>query len=163
VSTTTHDWAVGLSAEHMPLVAHVRELRTRVIRAILAILAGTVTASFFYEPVIEVLVRPVCGSGIGGLGESGCPIVITDILGPLSLQLKVSLAAGLLVSSPLWLYQLWAFLAPGLHRHEKRWTYAFVASSTPLFLTGTAAAYWLLPKAVRILLGFTPGTLDNLI
>jgi sec-independent protein translocase protein TatC len=148
----------------MPLTEHIRELRTGVIRGVLAICVGSVLAWFFYEPIIHVLIRPVCQSGMRAISSSDCgPLVVTDILGPLSLQLKVSLFAGMVLTSPAWLYQLWAFLAPGLHRNEKRWTYVFVTTGVPLFLVGAAAAYWLLPKAIAILLGFTPGAVGNLI
>jgi len=167
VTATVRDRPPGepVDAEgRMPLIEHIRELRTGVIRGVLAICAGTVLAWFFYEPIIDVLIRPVCHPGVRGVSGSDCgPLVVTDVLGPLSLQLKVSLSAGILLSSPAWLYQLWAFLAPGLHRNEKRWTYVFVAAGVPLFLAGAAASYWLLPKAIAVLLGFTPGAVGNLI
>jgi sec-independent protein translocase protein TatC len=148
----------------MPLIEHLRELRSRLIRASLAIVAGSVVAWFAYNHIIEVLIRPVCNAGAAGVSNTRCgPVVVSSVLGPLSLQLKVSLYGGLLIASPVWLYQLWAFLAPGLHRNEKRWTYAFVGSGVPLFLMGAGAAYLLLPKAVRVLLGFTPGGVGNIV
>jgi sec-independent protein translocase protein TatC len=146
----------------MPLLEHVRELRNRVIRATLAILAGATVGFAFYEPIIDALISPVCRDGLRASGES-CPLTVVDILGPLALQLKVALFTGLALASPIWLYQLWAFLAPGLHRNERRWTYAFVAVGVPLFAGGAALSYLLMPIAVKFLLGLTPGELENLI
>jgi sec-independent protein translocase protein TatC len=148
----------------MPLVEHLRELRSRLVRGSLAIVAGSILAWFFYEPIITVLIDPVCSAGAVGVSNASCgPVVVSSVLGPLSLQLKVSLFGGLLLASPVWLYQLWAFLAPGLHRNEKRWTYAFVGVGVPLFLAGAGLAYFILPKAIRVLLDFTPGGVGNLI
>jgi len=148
----------------MPLVEHLRELRSRLVRGSLGIIACSVLAWFFYEPIIKLLIDPVCNAGAAGVANTSCgPVVVSSVLGPLSLQLKVSLFGGLLLASPVWLYQLWAFLAPGLHRNEKRWTYAFVAGGVPLFLSGAGASYLILPKAIRVLLDFTPGGVGNLI
>jgi sec-independent protein translocase protein TatC len=166
VSAPTDDRAVSDPADEgrMPLVEHLRELRTRLVRGSLAIAAGSAVAWFFYDPIIRLLIDPVCSAGAAGVSNTSCgPVVVSSVLGPLSLQLKVSLAGGLVLASPVWLYQLWAFLAPGLHRNEKRWTYAFVASGVPLFLAGAAISYLILPKAVRVLLDFTPGGVGNLI
>jgi sec-independent protein translocase protein TatC len=79
------------------------------------------------------------------------------------LQLKVALTVGVVLAAPIWLYQLWAYLAPGLHRREKRWALIFTATATPLFAGGAYLSYLVLPKAIKILLGFTPGALNNLI
>jgi sec-independent protein translocase protein TatC len=148
----------------MPFLEHLRELRKRLVRGSLAIIAGSTLAWFFYDPIITLLIDPVCNAGAAGVSNTACgPVVVSSVLGPLSLQLKVSLFGGLLLASPVWLYQLWAFLAPGLHRNEKRWTYAFVSGGVPLFLLGAGAAYLILPKAIRVLLDFTPGGVGNLI
>jgi sec-independent protein translocase protein TatC len=166
VVSTTGDRSLDRPADdgegRMPLVEHIRELRSRVIKASLAVLAGAAVAFAFYEPIIGALITPVCPEGLKASGGS-CPLAVVDILGPLSLQLKVALFGGLALSTPFWLYQLWAFLAPGLHRNERRWTYAFVAVGAPLFLGGAAVSYVLLPIAVKFLLGLTPGELDNLV
>jgi sec-independent protein translocase protein TatC len=166
VSATTGDRAStgGADDARMPLVEHIREFRTRLIRSVLAILAGCVAGWFFYEQIVDVLIEPVCQEGIKGVADGRCKaLVVTGIIGPLSLQLKVSFFAGLILASPVWLYQLWAFLAPGLHKHEKRWAFAFVGTGLPLFALGGGLAYLIMPTAVKVLLNFTPGDVGSLV
>ena len=84
-------------------------------------------------------------------------------MGPLDLQIKVALLAGVIVSASFWLYQLWAFIAPALHRKEKRTSVLFVASATPFFAMGAALGYFILPVAIKALFGFTPNSISNLV
>jgi sec-independent protein translocase protein TatC len=85
------------------------------------------------------------------------------VIEPFTFQLKVAALAGMVLASPVWLYQLWAFVQPGLYSRERRYTYAFMGTALPLFLTGMAGAYVLLPKSFGILLDFTPPDVNNLI
>lgn len=148
----------------MPLLDHLRELRSRLIRAVIAIVAGSIVGFVFYEEIIDFLIDPICDAPVDGVSEKKCgALVVTGVIGPLALQLKVALYCGLVISMPFWLWQLWAFLAPGLHRREKRWAYLFVGIGGPLFAAGGALAYLILPTAVRILLGFNPGDVNNLV
>jgi sec-independent protein translocase protein TatC len=144
----------------MPFVEHLRELRNRLAKALLAIAVAAVGAFFFYREIGSFLLEPLCDvTGVSGVGNNtGCAngaLVTRGIIAPLSLSLKISLAAGLVLASPVWLYQLWAFLAPGLHRTEKRYTYLFVASGIPLFLAGASLSYVVMTKALTVLLHFT--------
>jgi sec-independent protein translocase protein TatC len=75
---------------------------------------------------------------------------------PFALRLKVSLIVGLIVAAPIWLYQLWAFIAPGLHRNERRWAYLFAGLAAPLFALGAWLAYLMVPRAIEFLLSFAP-------
>lgn len=146
----------------MPLLEHLRELRSRLIRAVFAMVLGSIVAFIFYDEIIDVLIEPVCNSGVRGVADGRCgALVVTGVVGPLSLQLKVALYGGLVMAAPFWLWQLWAFLAPGLHRREKRWAYMFVGVGGPLFAAGAFLAYVMLPVAIRILLGFAPGNIAN--
>ena len=88
---------------------------------------------------------------------------INDAAGPFILQLKVSLVSGLVLASPIWLWQLWAFIVPGLHRHERKWSMLFAAVAGPLFMAGVLLGYYVLPKGLDILLGFTPDDVSNYI
>ncbi|MFG2136799.1 twin-arginine translocase subunit TatC [Streptomyces sp. NPDC048650] len=157
----------------MPLVEHLRELRNRLAKAVLAIVIATVLAAFFYEAIINFLTKPVlesvgCHSLFTDVAKQGksarcASIVMMDLLGPFTLALKVSLMAGVVLSSPVWLYQLWAFLAPGLHRHEKKYTMSFVAAGFPLFAAGAYFAYYTLPTTAKVLISFTPQGIGNIV
>ncbi|MER7054785.1 MULTISPECIES: twin-arginine translocase subunit TatC [unclassified Streptomyces] len=156
----------------MPLAEHLRELRNRLAKALLAIVAVTVVAAFFYEEIVNVLTEPIlesvgCEKSFEELATSGsepcAQITLNGLLGPFTLALKVSLTAGIVLASPVWLYQLWAFVAPGLHRNEKKYAYAFVATGAPLFLVGAYFAYAVLPTSAKVLIEFTPSDVDNLL
>ncbi|MET9296287.1 twin-arginine translocase subunit TatC [Streptomyces sp. NPDC003077] len=157
----------------MPLMEHLRELRNRLLKSVLAILVGTVVAAFFYGDIINFVTKPIlqtvgCESLFTDLakqdkGSTCAQIVMLDLLGPFTLALKVSLMSGVILSAPVWLYQLWAFLAPGLHRHEKKYSLSFVGVGFPLFLIGAYFAYSILPTTAKVLIEFTPYGVNNLL
>jgi sec-independent protein translocase protein TatC len=149
----------------MPLMAHLRELRRRIFLSSFVILLGSVVGFYFYRPIIELLAKPVCDLGAGiNEQESNCGILtINGILGPLNLQLKVAILSGIMITAPFWLYQLWAFIAPALHRREKKKAIGFLLAATPFFFGGAYLGYVTLPVAVKFLLGLTPETLVNLV
>ncbi|MER5600946.1 twin-arginine translocase subunit TatC [Streptomyces sp. NPDC002265] len=152
----------------MPLAEHLRELRNRLIKAVGAILLVTVVASLFYKQLIAFLIDPLPGCAPGRLadapdGERCGLIALNGLLSPFTLALKVAITAGVVTASPVWLYQLWAFLVPGLHRNEKKYTLAFLGAGIPLFLAGAAVAYWSLPTTTRVLISFTPDTATNVL
>jgi sec-independent protein translocase protein TatC len=100
----------------------------------------------------------------GASGLSNCGVLyINGILGPIDLKFKVSLIIGIILGSPFWLYQIWAFVAPALHKKERRSTLFFVAFAIPFFGIGSYIGYRILPLAVKVLLGFTPSNINNLI
>ncbi|MFI1925225.1 MULTISPECIES: twin-arginine translocase subunit TatC [unclassified Streptomyces] len=161
----------------MPLADHLRELRNRLAKAMLAIVVVTVVAAFFYNDIINFLTKPIldsvgCGKTfeeIAGQLKSGdatnkcASITINGLLAPFTLALQVSLMAGIVFASPVWLYQLWAFIAPGLHNHERKYAYAFVGMGAPLFIGGGYFAYMVLPTTAKVLIDFTPGGVSNLL
>ena len=158
----------------MSLLEHFRELRKRVVRSAIAILLFSGAGWFAYPKIVNTLAKPICDldrSHIAGLTQSGqsgelvhCgALYVNGILGPLNLQVSVSFYVGLILSSPIWLYQLWAFVAPGLHSKEKRYAFSFIAVATPFFAGGAYLGYLVLPLAVKTLLGFTPASINNLV
>jgi sec-independent protein translocase protein TatC len=149
----------------MPLLEHLRELRRRVVRSSIIIMIASGVGWYFYNPIITRLARPVCDlSKAQAAGATHCgSLYINGVLGPLNLQIKVALLTGLIISAPLWLYQLWAFIAPGLHRKEKRYSILFIACATPFFALGAFLGYAILPVAIKVLFGFTPHSLANLV
>lgn len=153
------------SGGRMPLLDHFRELRTRVVKSALAITLGSVIGWFFYNEIITKLAEPVCDlRAAQESGASSCgALYINGVLGPLNLQIKVAILSGIIITAPLWLYQLWAFIAPALHRKEKRNSILFFIAATPFFGVGAYLGYSILPIAVRVLFGFTPTSLANLV
>ena len=153
------------SGGRMPLLEHFRELRNRVVKSALAISLGAIVGWFFYNEIITKLAEPVCD--LRAAQESGAAscgaLYISGVLGPLNLQIKVAILSGVIITAPLWLYQLWAFIAPALHRKEKRNSILFFIAATPFFAAGAYLGYTILPVAVRVLFGFTPTSLANLV
>ncbi len=147
----------------MTLVEHLRELRNRLGWAFLAIAIGTVVGWTFYPHVFHFLAQPFnrASNSVGGVHKP--QLVLEGVADAFNLQLQVSFAAGVVISSPVWLYQLFRFVTPGLHKSERRYAGLFVASALPLFLGGVAAAYYVLPHILGAFLGFTPPTVTNLI
>jgi len=149
----------------MPLLEHLREFRKRVVRSAIAISLGSLVGWFFYNEIITKLAEPVCDlKAAQESGANNCgALYINGVLGPLNLQIKVAILTGVILSAPIWLYQLWAFIAPALHRREKRYSVLFFVAATPFFAAGTYLGYSILPVAVRVLFGFTPESLNNLV
>ncbi len=155
----------------MPLGEHLRELRNRLVKSLLAIVVTTVIAAFFYKDIIQFFTDPIleavgCNYSFAELAENTentecARIVQNGLLSPFTLALTVSLSSGVVLATPVWLYQLWAFVAPGLHRHEKKYGLAFVGAGFPLFLTGAYFAYWSLPKMATVMLEFSIIGSDN--
>lgn len=143
----------------MALADHLRELRSRLVRSVLAIVVFTIAAAFFNQHLMAFLLAPLPNCGVGGLSVHGraCAVVSTiGLLTPFTLALKVSLTAGVVAASPVWLYQVWAFVAPGLHRHERRYSLGFILSGVPLFLAGASVAYLVMPTTARMLISLAP-------
>jgi sec-independent protein translocase protein TatC len=149
----------------MPLLDHLRELRKRIIRAAFFILIFSILGFVYYNQIITTLAEPVCDLKLAqSSGSNNCgSLFISGVLGPLNLQVKVAFLTGVIVSAPFWLYQLWAFIAPALHRKERRKSVLFIIAATPFFTLGAALAYYILPIAIRVLFGFTPDSLNNLV
>jgi sec-independent protein translocase protein TatC len=149
----------------MTLFEHLRELRYRLIVASLAIIVATIACAFFYSELLDLLKRPY-EAGIEDLKtkhpEAVTELVNINLTSPLKLAVQVSVVAGLVLSGPVWLYQLWAFIVPGLLAKEKKWALIFIGTASPLFALGVLTAYYVLPKAISVLLGFTAEGISNL-
>ena len=142
----------------MPLVEHLRELRRRLTRAVLAILVGAVIAGFFYDQLFDLVTEPFNSirEEYSAKGYERLSLNFGGIGDPFSYFLKICAMAGLFLASPVWMYQLWAFASPGMHRNERRWGLGFVLVSVPLFIGGAVLAYHFLPKGFDLLIGFNP-------
>ncbi|WP_142218144.1 twin-arginine translocase subunit TatC [Streptomyces sp. SLBN-118] len=147
----------------MPLADHLRELRNRLAKAMLAITIASVVAAFYSQELMDLLSSPVpaCEKGVLETGGKCATIAYNDLLSPFTTTVKVVLMAGIIVSCPVWLYQLWAFVAPGLHKSEKKYTYLFAAAAVPLFAAGAWLAFMIMPVSMKVLLSITPDTAAN--
>src|SRR6266566_5070416 len=144
----------------MPFLDHLEELRWRILWSLLAILVCTVVGWWLLGKVdiIDVLKRPVAPYLPGGR------LIFTSPAEPFMLTLKVAFALGCLLASPIVIYQIWAFLAPALYEREKRLIIPALAVGVVLFLAGAVACYeWLLPAALKVLLGFQRSDLTAMI
>lgn len=144
----------------MPLRAHLVELRNRLLIAFAAIIVGAVFGWFLYEDVLNELTRPLSDYA----AETGREVALNfnTITSPFDLRVKMSLWIGVILASPMWIYQLWAFITPGLTRKERWYAVGFLLVSVPLFLSGIYLAYLFLPNAVRFFVSLTPADVLNL-
>ncbi len=136
----------------MTLLDHLRELRSRLFKGALGVVAGAIVGWFLSYSVLNLLEDPYCRVFPPTNGK--CQFIALSPTDTIGLQVKVALIVGLIVSAPIWLYQLWAFIAPGLHRHERRWAYMFAGLAAPLFALGAWLAYFMLPRALDFLKHF---------
>ncbi len=146
----------------MPLMEHIRELRNRLVKICLALVVGTGIALIpaIWNRIWKFVEHPFCAATING--RHGCRVlgdqlILQGVFDPFMLRLEIAFFSGLILTSPIWLYQLWAFVAPGLYRREKRWTYTFVCTAVPLFVIGAALAYFAMSRGLGYLLGLAPG------
>ncbi len=144
----------------MTLLEHLRELRSRLFKASLAVLIGMIAGFIVSERVIDFLTHPYCALMIKmnspTLANGKCMLQQTGITDAFTLKMQIALWIGLILAGPVWLYQLWAFIAPGLHRHERRWAYLFAGIAAPLFAFGTVMAYFIITRGMEFLFTFTP-------
>lgn len=153
---------------NMTLVEHLRELRYRLVMIVLVVAVGLIAAAFCYDILLDILLRPF--NIAKALVEADHPNInmratLQGVGSPFTFAIKVCLIAALIVTSPFWLYQIWAFIVPGLLAKEKKWTLVFLAAAVPLFLGGVVLAYLVIPKGFAVMIGFTPDIegLDNLL
>jgi sec-independent protein translocase protein TatC len=147
----------------MALADHLRELRARILRVALLLTVGTVVAWFFYAQLFDLILRPYNEAKVMLGGRVKTEPYISGAGGPLLIQLKISALAAVVLTSPIWLYEIWAFIMPGLHPNERRWTRTFAVVAGPLFVLGVGIGYYVLPKGLQVLIGFTPSSVTNLV
>ena len=149
----------------MSLFEHLRELRYRLVVAAVAIIVGMIACSFFMDELFAVLRHPY-DVAIADLKarkpESVTTLVNQGITSPFTLSLKIAMVGGMLLTAPIWLYQLWSFIVPGLLAKEKKWAVIFISAATPLFFAGVAVGYIVMPKGISVLLGFTQDGITNM-
>jgi sec-independent protein translocase protein TatC len=139
----------------MPVLDHLRELRRRLIIALIIIAAGALVAFYFYSDILHFLTRPYCSVPAKYRSQGSDGTCVLNFFGPADgfiAKLKISAIAGVVGTSPLWLYQIWAFVTPGLRKNERKYTIVFVITSSTLFVAGMALAYGVLYTGLRVLI-----------
>lgn len=147
----------------MPLGDHLREFRARLLRSILVFIVVFIGALFLYEQLLELVMSPYNDAREVLGADVETKAYMSGATGPLMLMLKLSAVGAIVATSPYWLYQVWAFVLPGLHRHERKWSRIFAAIAGPLFIAGVALGYYVLPKGLEVLIDFTPASMENLV
>jgi sec-independent protein translocase protein TatC len=145
----------------MTLSGHLRELRNRLSWSAGFILLGAVGGWFLFEPVFSILQQPI--DQIARDRGTTAVVNFSGVASAFDLRIQLSIFLGVLVTAPIWLWNFWAFLSPGLKKRERKYAIGFVAAAVPLFLIGTAFAWISLPLFVIILIGFTPEGSSNVI
>jgi sec-independent protein translocase protein TatC len=153
---------------NMTLFEHLRELRYRLVVIAVAIIVGTTIAYIFNDELFNVLMRPynVAQAAVEAANPKlHLQTVVEGVTNPFTLVLKTCFVAALVATSPVWLYQIWAFIVPGLLAKEKKWALIFLSAAVPLFCGGVLLAYYVMPKGIAVLIGFTPGNgeIENLL
>jgi sec-independent protein translocase protein TatC len=137
----------------MSLGEHLRELRSRILKALLFVALGAIVGWILYPQILDLLKEPYCALPAERRfpRDGSCALPYFSPLDGFMLRFKVAAIVGVVLSAPFWLYQLWAFVTPGLRRTERRWTILFVVVSTVLFAAGALLSYLTLPKALDLL------------
>lgn len=144
----------------MSLIAHLTELRNRIAVSLLFVAIATAICFWWYDHGLGVFIRaPYCAipadNRAFGTGATAgdCKLLVTDVFGGALIRLKIAFIAGIVLSAPLWLFQLWRFITPGLKRNERRYALTFVGVSSVLFAMGAVLAYLSLRAGLKVLLG----------
>ena len=145
----------------MSLSSHLREFRVRLSWSAGFVIAGTVVGWFLFDPVFKILQAPL----LDVTRERGIDAIVNfgTVVSAFDLRIQISIFLGVLMTAPVWLWNLWAFVSPGLKIRERRYAVGFVFSALPLFLLGTYLAWTSLPGFVVVLIGFTPEGSSNVI
>lgn len=133
----------------MPLLEHLVELRNRIIKVVVAVVAGALVAWTLYPQIFDILLDPYCD--LQGASVEECSLLQTEPLEGFSVRLKVAGYGGIALAMPVILWQLWRFITPALYAHEKKYAIPFVVSALVLFVLGAALAYYTLPRAIDFL------------
>ncbi len=142
----------------MTLVQHLAELRRRLIFCVIAFVVGAAVAAAFYPGMLDLLRHPFCEAS-----PHRCGFYVTGPLDPLSLRIQMAAFGGLLLASPVILFQLWRFVTPGLYKNEKRYAIPFVSAAVVLFVAGCALAYSVFPHALEFLKAVGGPTLHEIL
>lgn len=138
----------------MSLMGHLVELRSRIIKSTVAVAVGSVIGFIFYRDVLSLLAKPYEGA-------TDQPLAFFQPTEPFSLALRVALFSGVIIASPVIIYQIWRFIGPALTKRERRYVYPLSGVMALLFVSGVALGYFTLPLALRVLFSFAGDLLQE--
>lgn len=155
--------------QEMTLFEHLGELRDRIFKSAVAIVLGLIAGFIVYRPILDILIRPYCElpaelrfpSTV--LDPENCQLVVTDVLGQFFLVIKVAAVVAVILAGPVVAYQVWRFVTPGLRPVERRYALPFIVISQVLFAAGAVFSYYILPRALEVLLGFAGENIGSLL
>lgn len=145
----------------MKLSGHLREFRNRLFKSAFAIVGGGIIGWIVFDDVFQALQKPILD--LARDEHMNATINFSSIVSAFDLHLQIAFFVGLFLASPVWLYQIVAFIAPALKKRERRYTIAFLLTSSPIFLAGAYFGWWLFPEFIKSLLSFTPVGSANVI
>ena len=134
-----------VGSKHMTVWEHLAELRRRIMVSLVAVFVGAVVAYLAWPALIDIITNPLCRQ------LEDCQLYATDPVATFTIRLQVSIYGGIILAMPVLLWQLWRFVTPGLHEHERRYAIPFVAAALLLFLAGAALAFYSLGPALEFL------------
>lgn len=136
----------------MPVMEHLTELRKRIVISLASFVLFSIVLYVFFNPVLDFLLRPLCSIDPDNLGPQGCKLIFSGVMEAFTTRLKLTAMVGILASSPIWLYQVWAYVIPALTNKERRYAKPFLFSSLALLLLGSTFAYLSMPMGLRFLI-----------
>lgn len=139
----------------MSLGAHLVELRKRLMYAALALLLGMIVAFIIADPVIDLITQPIREIA-DKRGDNLSALNFSTVTSAFDMRMRIAFSIGIFLSAPVWLWQAWAFVMPGLTRKETRYTAGFVAAAVPLFFAGCYLGIVIMPHVIELMWGFTP-------
>ncbi|WP_375389234.1 twin-arginine translocase subunit TatC [uncultured Amnibacterium sp.] len=142
----------------MPLIEHLLELRKRLMVSAVAILVGGIAGWFISDWVLTLLTAPLQSQG-----KELAKINFPSVTGAFDVRFEIAIIVGIVITSPIWLYQIFAFLTPAFTRKEKKYVFGFFFSAVPLFLGGAAAGAFVIPHIVGLMVGFAPTNTASLL
>ncbi|WP_157553153.1 twin-arginine translocase subunit TatC [Jiangella gansuensis] len=145
----------------MTLTEHLRELRSRVLKSALAVVAFGIVGFIFRDWIFDFLIGPFEDAR----AQTGmdADLNFREMMDPLVVPLRIAMLTGLVFGAPVWIYQLWAFITPALYRNEKRWALAVVGAAVPMFGLGVLLAMWLMPRAMVFMQNFAPDNVSMIV
>lgn len=140
----------------MTLGQHLVELRRRLMIAALALVVGMVVAFFVTDPIIHLITEPIRAIAARQGDAAKVELMFSTVSSAFDLRLRMSFAIGLMISAPIWLWQVWAFVMPGLTKKEIRYTWSFIGAAVPLFFAGCFVGLQIMPHVVELMSSFVP-------